>query len=749
MQYSEINSFLLFFGYPRSGHSFLGQCINSRKDAVVSHESSFLHSLLYENDITFGQIVDDIVSVNDHFCNNLNYIWESYDYKIIPEAQVSHDVVQCVGNKKGAGTTQLLLNYPFLLQRLRSIVSVDIKFIHYVRNPIDTISTMTYRQNASLAKVVSIFKNIVKANADIMSTLLERKEYIVIYHDDFIENPRRELHRVSQFLSLEKDDEWERRCEDKCYRKESQSRFKALWTVNDVQSVVDICNSYNVFNRYIDFSCSFLRDVKSGAFAPRKDVVQWNSIRSDIVNAETDESIYEGVLFALGPLADYSQINFLIMYVVTKLKDLRLAQILTEKALRLNPSSNLSCQLLALVTYLKGEPEKALKLLEKSADISPRAFNTKELSLSRQLLSMGRFDEAEKYCKEALRLFPNSAAPLFVLSQIYSRQGDNGKAMEVIRYAIELQDDDYRLYNQLGVLCKEVGNLEKAEGAFRKSIQLNPRASSSHIQLSHVYAQQSNYKKAIEVIDNAITIIHDDYDLYSCLGSLCMDNNDGLRAKESFLKAAQLDRENPLPHFHLSRIYEKERDFKSAICEIKCSIELKENVFSFYNQLGLLSIKSGDLASAEKAFCKAVQLNSRVHSPHVSLSHVYARQGNNKKALDEIQCAIALKHDDHASYNHLGRILLRIGDLEKSEEAFCKAIQLNERVSSPHIQLSHVYEKQGDIVRAIQKMRDAILWKEDDKGLYTRLADLLKHNGEILKANEMYAKVLAIDSLSD
>ena len=37
-EFAAVERFLLFVGYPRSGHSIVGALLNAHRDAVVSHE---------------------------------------------------------------------------------------------------------------------------------------------------------------------------------------------------------------------------------------------------------------------------------------------------------------------------------------------------------------------------------------------------------------------------------------------------------------------------------------------------------------------------------------------------------------------------------------------------------------------------------------------------------------------------------------------------------------------------------------
>lgn len=100
---SALETFVLFFGYPRSGHSFFGQCINSRSDALISHEFDVIYHLMRNKNMSVDQIYEGISLRNDFFCDVLDYTWEGYKYDICPFEQRYKSNLVCVGDKKGGG----------------------------------------------------------------------------------------------------------------------------------------------------------------------------------------------------------------------------------------------------------------------------------------------------------------------------------------------------------------------------------------------------------------------------------------------------------------------------------------------------------------------------------------------------------------------------------------------------------------------------------------------------------------------
>ena len=91
---------------------------------------------------------------------------------------------------------------------------------------------------------------------------------------------------------------------------------------------------------------------------------------------------------------------------------------------------------------------------------------------------------------------PNSIKTRTALAAEYILADEWGKAKEELKIAGNILEDNSHLQNLLGIVADHDGNLESAEVKFRRSIELNPDAINTHINLAELYLKQGKLEEA-------------------------------------------------------------------------------------------------------------------------------------------------------------------------------------------------------------------------------------------------------------
>ncbi len=105
-------------------------------------------------------------------------------------------------------------------------------------------------------------------------------------------------------------------------------------------------------------------------------------------------------------------------------------------------------------------------------------------------LELGRAEDAEKNIKAALAVEPNDDYSLFVLGQVKFREKNYDEAFTALSRAAEINPQNAKVQNFLGLTLSEKGMRGPAETAFRKAIQYDPGFAQAHVNLAVVYITQ-------------------------------------------------------------------------------------------------------------------------------------------------------------------------------------------------------------------------------------------------------------------
>jgi len=100
---------------------------------------------------------------------------------------------------------------------------------------------------------------------------------------------------------------------------------------------------------------------------------------------------------------------------------------------------------------------------------------------------------------------PDSLITRTALAGVHIRANEWGKAREQLEIAKKIHEDYSHLQNLLGVVADHEGDVVLAEEKYKKSIELNPDAINSYINLGELYLKQERFEEAgdnfLKVID--------------------------------------------------------------------------------------------------------------------------------------------------------------------------------------------------------------------------------------------------------
>lgn len=243
---SEVERFLVFLGYPRSGHSLIGSLLNAHPDVVVSHELNvcqYLHHGFHRTAL-FGLIFE-----RDHQFASVGRSWEGYDYRVPNQHQGAVRRLRVIGDKRGAATTRWLQREPALLDRMRHTVRVPLRAVHVIRNPYDNIATMSRRAQSTLDGAITQYEELCDAVAGIR-TQLGDDEIVDLRYEDFLADPRSRLADLCRFAGVEPSDAYLDDCAGVVWSSGSRSRDKTEWTAAQHERVAGIIAQHQGFEGY-------------------------------------------------------------------------------------------------------------------------------------------------------------------------------------------------------------------------------------------------------------------------------------------------------------------------------------------------------------------------------------------------------------------------------------------------------------------------------------------------------------------
>jgi hypothetical protein len=231
-EFNNINTYCMFIGYPRSGHSLIGSLLDAHPNMVIAHEVDALRCL----SAGFGRgVIYNLLLQNSREFTEEGRQWNGYSYNVPNQWHGRYQTLQVIGDKKGGRSSLQLLHHPDLLELIQKTVNVPMRFVHVIRNPYDNITTFSKKHNLGMKEAVDSYFGMVQSVLNI-----KQKVGDVVFdvrQESFIDNPQTVLKQLCEFLGQETTQAYLDDCASIVFKQPNKSRKDGEWTPELIEVV--------------------------------------------------------------------------------------------------------------------------------------------------------------------------------------------------------------------------------------------------------------------------------------------------------------------------------------------------------------------------------------------------------------------------------------------------------------------------------------------------------------------------------
>ncbi len=232
----------------------------------------------------------------------------------------------------------------------------------------------------------------------------------------------------------------------------------------------------------------------------------------------------------------------------------------------------------------------AEKALREAIEIDP-SFPEPYWTLGQMYRKQGKLVDAEKMFRSAIdnmKQNPQADYP-YQLGAVLASQGDAPGVSQVDRdkkyqdaiaqfqQAITLDPSHYKANYRMGALFEKLDQPQKADQAFRKSIELRPTYSLAFVSLGNMYIDYGFANVGHLVLETGTKVNDKDGGMWNGLGRAQLSLNKPTEAVESFKKAKALDPEMVDVLFGLGMAYAELRNRKEAVENLQAFMQKAGN----------------------------------------------------------------------------------------------------------------------------------------------------------------------------
>jgi hypothetical protein len=201
---AQVEEFVLFVGWPRSGHSLVGALLDAHPETLIAHEFDVLGAL--ERGANRETILGLAFVIGGRFAE-LGRRWMGHDYSVPGGSQGDTAVPIVMGAKKGGRTTRRLRERPHLIRQLEETLGMPVVLVCVRRDPIDAISSDLVRSpKRTLPRAIDRFFSLARVIDDVLLGNGNRTHLMRL--EQLVANPSRELRALCEFVGLDASTEY-------------------------------------------------------------------------------------------------------------------------------------------------------------------------------------------------------------------------------------------------------------------------------------------------------------------------------------------------------------------------------------------------------------------------------------------------------------------------------------------------------------------------------------------------------------
>ena len=361
--------------------------------------------------------------------------------------------------------------------------------------------------------------------------------------------------------------------------------------------------------------------------------------------------------------------------------------------------------------FMAGNVDKAIEEFKKLLEIENSASSYAYLGLSYR--NLGRFDEANQYFQQGLKLDPHNISCLFNLGFIAERQGDSAEAETMFQNALRFNPDYPDALLELANLRIAAGKFSEAEGLLRKYVRVSRNPATGYYKLAKV--ERSLHETAAAERDLSVfqTLSKDasvgPYPFEHLFDYL--DNRSKLapEAREQLDLTELSDQVNKHPDqpedlYMLAEAYLKSGKIDDARSTIVQLDKISASDYRTLTGTGVLLARYHFYDDAIQHFQEALIANPGSDEVIFDLANAYFQKRSYSLALDAAGQVSTDGRKDEAYLALLGDIYAYLGDTAHASEIFRDAIGRNPDDDQNYLALGLLEFRENHVADAKQTL---------------------------------------------
>lgn len=317
----------------------------------------------------------------------------------------------------------------------------------------------------------------------------------------------------------------------------------------------------------------------------------------------------------------------------------------------------------------------------------------------------GALEDAKHYAEQAISLRPHMAEAWGSLALTEFARGEIEKAETAFKKAVDVAKTTPKVHVDLVQFYQKINNLKAAREASERFLKHCPKAQEAWFWHSQMLAASGELQAASVVASQAVDVLPQSADVFYNLGLILLKSGDFSGARTATTQALNLSPQHPHLLMQMGMVEMGQRAYKDAIDWLKLASEHKVVALAAYTALAEVYEKLNDPESAAEACEKGLAL-----APEAPvLLYVKAIIARRNKQLEDARALLekVLSQDIPPQHKVMvlfeyGRVLDRLGQYAHAYQTLCEANALYAELSPG------IAQKKESYLKEIERLRTAL-----------------------------------------
>jgi tetratricopeptide (TPR) repeat protein len=379
----------------------------------------------------------------------------------------------------------------------------------------------------------------------------------------------------------------------------------------------------------------------------------------------------------------------------------------------------------------QGKVALAKKAIKLGLEQHPTSVNLRLFKVEVYIFE-NELTKADKLLNELHNLEPQNEEIYIQKANIFSKQDNHAKAVDVLISALEFADDTTDLYSLIGMEYLFLDKFEEAKQNFMKCLEQDLEDYSALYNMIYCFDFLDQNEEAIEYLNEYLNTNPYCEVAWHQLGKQYYTIKDYTKALAAYDFAIISDDTFVGAYLEKGKVLEKLKRYEEAIESYTLSLQLDDPTSFALLRIAQCYEKLGKDDLAVQYFYKTVHEDPLLDKGWIAITKFYNKKKNYNKALYYINKAINIDTENVVYWKLYAKINHRLNFLEEAERGYKKALELGNYEVDTWIARGDILLKLGEQEAAIYNFLQAAEFHPENAELEYRLGGLyfLQHETE-------------------